>query len=248
MIKEIKPYGTKALLVVFEQVISEEIHQQVIVLRQWIEQQSIKGITHTVPAYCSLTVGYEPEQTDFQTIKKIIDSFKTVKVSQELANKTTRLFKIPICYAPQHAPDLETVCQLTQLGTREVISLHNKTIYHVFMLGFLLGFPYMGQLPLPLQLPRKNTPTPHIAAGAVGIAAQQTGIYPINSPGGWHIIGQTPVPVFNAQLPMPFLLQAGDKVQFYEISTTQFQIISEEVQVGKFIVEPEIIIANCNQK
>jgi inhibitor of KinA len=130
-------------------------------------------------------------------------------------------FRIPVCYTGECAPDLEWVAREKGISTEEVIRLHYSTIYHVYMIGFLPGFPYLGRIDARLEVPRKERPVP-VLSGGVGIAGVQTGIYPLNSPGGWQIIGRTPTRLFNPANDPPIHLQAGDRVQFYPIGREEF--------------------------
>lgn len=136
-----------------------------------------------------------------------------------------RSFRIPVCYEQEFAPDLGWVAGQRGLGKEEVIRLHCTPTYRVYMIGFLPGFSYMGTVDERLQLPRKERPVP-VAAGGVGIAGMQTGIYPLNSPGGWQIIGRTPLRLFNVDLDPPVYLQTGDHVQFFPISSDEFRELS----------------------
>jgi inhibitor of KinA len=127
-----------------------------------------------------------------------------------------------VCYEGAYAPDLEDVARQQGLSVREVIELHCAGVYRVYMIGFLPGFPYLGAVDQRLEVPRKPRPVP-VAAGGVGIAGKQTGIYPLNSPGGWSIIGRTPVRLFDSQTDPPVRLQTGDRVEFYPIPTEEFR-------------------------
>jgi inhibitor of KinA len=141
-----------------------------------------------------------------------------------------RLINIPICYEQPYALDLEEISNLTGLNKKEIVDLHTGSLYQVFMLGFLPGFPYLGVLPQQLHLSRKKTPRLNIPERAVGIAGLQTGIYPTQSPGGWNILGSTPVPVFESSGKDPFLLRVGDQVKFEAIGTDEYLQMREKYQ------------------
>lgn len=138
------------------------------------------------------------------------------------------LVKIPVCYHPSVAPDLAHMAAQTELTEAEIIQLHCQPIYKVYLIGFLPGFPYMASVNKAIQFPRKTTPRALVPAGSVGIAGEQTGIYPLNSPGGWQLIGKTPLILFDMRKEMPCLLQPGDTVQFYPIELAEFLSIQQQ--------------------
>jgi inhibitor of KinA len=189
----------------------------------------------TVPAYCTLTVIY-----DAVIIKKSCTHGETAaaKVRQYLEqlllkNETViavpgKLVKIPVCYAAEFALDMAVMCATKNLSPQQMIELHTAAPFQVYMIGFMPGFPYMGIVPGALQMPRLPVPRTQVPAGSVGIAGGQTGIYPFASPGGWNIIGQTPVKLFDAMRPQPGLLQAGDSVQFYAIDADEFYYLKQQ--------------------
>lgn len=143
----------------------------------------------------------------------------------EKTGKAGHLFRIPVCYEGEYAPDLPWVAEQKGLSPKEVIDLHVAGLYRVYMIGFLPGFPYLGTVDQRLQMPRKQQPV-NVAAGGVGIVGMQTGVYPLNSPGGWQIIGRTPVRLFDPEADPPIRLQAGDHVQFYPVSSAAFADLS----------------------
>lgn len=160
-------------------------------------------------------------QTAFERIAKLLS-----RLAENLSVASTseeRLFKIPVCYDPLLAPDLGFVAKEHGIDTEHVIHLHTSITYHVYMLGFLPGFAYMATVDQKIATQRKAVPRTKVPAGSVGIAGDQTGIYPLISPGGWQLIGQTPLMLFNHQLTPPTLLQPGDQVQFYPISLTEYK-------------------------
>ncbi|MFT4760838.1 MAG: inhibitor of KinA [Paraglaciecola sp.] len=225
------PYGNRAILINFEQKISSAINHQVTWLATQIEAARFAGIEFCIPAYCSLTVGFDLKKTDYLSVVKIIkqliskykDNFKQEIPKKEIAP----IVKIPVCYHEDFAPDLIEVSKQTGLSIAKIITLHTAQTYHVFMLGFLPGFPYLGVLPKELSVKRKATPRLKVPARSVGLAGLQTGIYPSDAPGGWQIIGQTPLAVFIEKADNPFLLKAGDQVQFHAISKEEFLVSLE---------------------
>lgn len=233
---EIKAYGDRAILINFDQKIDPEINQQVIALGQAIEAATWVGVQYLIPAYCSLTLAYDPEVTTFASLKQAIASLDSMALKKSIGN--SRTLSIPVCYDEPFAWDLADVVTVTQLSAEEIISLHTSTLFRVYMLGFLPGFVYMGRLPEALQCKRKTTPRLKVPAQAVALAGFQTGIYPSEAPGGWQIIGKTPVKVFDPRLEDPFLFRAGDSVSFRAISRAEFDQIEEEV--NHFNYKPEI--------
>lgn len=233
---EIRAYGDRAILINFDQKIDPEINQQVIALGQAIEAASWLGVQYLIPAYCSLTLAYDPGVTSYAVLEKAILSLDRMASEKSIGN--SRSLSIPVCYEQPFAWDLADVATVTRLSAEKIISLHTSTIFRVYMLGFLPGFVYMGRLPEVLQCKRKTTPRLKVPTQAVALAGFQTGIYPSEAPGGWQIIGKTPVKVFDPRLEDPFLFRAGDSVSFRAISRTEFDQIEEEV--NHFRYKPEI--------
>lgn len=225
---EIFPLGDRALTVSFGNRISEALNEAVLSRVVQLRALAIDGIKEVVPAYSSFTVFYDPVairphlapgKTAYMYLRELVSNTLLKKPSP--LESQSRLVRIPVCYDPSVAPDLEIILSEKGLTPEELIDLHTRKVYRVFMLGFLPGFAYMGELDQRLQVPRKRQPVP-TRAGSVGIAGVQTGIYPFASPGGWHIIGNSPVQLFNKYKPSPTLLQAGDRVQFFAIDKYEF--------------------------
>lgn len=217
------PYGERALLINWEQSIAPEINQAVVQLNQVIVDARIDGLAFCIPAYCSLTIGFHPEKITYYALCERISRLLEQVPENALEPQLEKKWIIPVCYEEPYAPDLEWLSQHCGLEKEQIIHIHTNTIFRVYMLGFMPGFPYMGTLPQVLEAPRKNAPRVRIPAGAVAVAGLQTGIYPIESPGGWQIIGRTPWEIFDPERATPFLLQAGDQVQFEAIDEKAFQ-------------------------
>ncbi len=225
------PLGDSAITIDFGNCIDEAINQQIIARFHEFTLEPLPGMIEAVPAYSSLTIYY-----DLFLLKKKIPAGQLVsdwvkeKLEQRLAQSISRhrekerLVRIPVCYEKHLAPDLQDLAIAKNIAVEELVSLHTGKQYKVYMLGFLPGFPYMGELDKKLATPRKPQPV-NVAAGSVGIAGKQTGIYPLASPGGWQIIGQTPWQLFNSENENSTLLQTGDIVQFYSITTDEFHEI-----------------------
>lgn len=221
---DIIPFGENAVLVNFEQRIDEQINGAVIQLGDAINTKQIQGVTALIPAYCSLTVCYDREKISFEDLKKAIHTIE-IREYQSLIALSNPTKYLPVCYDEPYGMDVEELSSMLDLDENEIIDIHTKSVYSVFMLGFLPGFAYMGTLPDTLNAKRRAVPRTKVPMGAVGVAGLQTGIYPVDAPGGWQIIGQCPVPVLDYRKAYPFLFAAGDKVQFYAVDRKAFQQI-----------------------
>ena len=207
--------------------IDGSVNKKVVQLFQQLQALSHPYITDLVPAYSSLAVYYNlplvyarkgAYDTAFESMAQLID---TLAGEGETPSKTARSLQIPVCYASAFGPDLPFLSRQCGLGVEDIIRLHTSVPYKVYMLGFLPGFAYMGKVDDRLAIPRKPSPLP-VAAGSVGIAGSQTGVYPLDSPGGWQIIGRTPFRLFNAAREPAVALQPGDEVTFYSITEDEF--------------------------
>ncbi len=184
----------------------------------------------TIPGILSIRLGLDTLVLQFQEGHpgdELISELQSIDPGQwmqagDLKAEPEPVIRIPVCYEAEYAPDLEDVCIRTGLSAEEVIRCHISVIYEVWMLGFMPGFPYLGELPERLQLSRKKNPDQNIPAGSVAVAEEYSGIYPFRSPGGWHVIGRTPMNIVNYKLSKPWRLDYGARVQFYPISSTDF--------------------------
>ncbi len=225
------PLGDSAITVDFGNCIDEAVNKEVIRRFHQLQQQPFPGMIEAVPAYSSLTVYY-----DMLALRKKVTYGLTIFewVQQQLLERLNqpaehliskeRLVKIPVCYEKEFASDIQQLATTKNISVEEVIELHTSKNYKVYMLGFLPGFTYMGEVDEKIAIPRKPQPV-NIVAGSVGIAGKQTGIYPLASPGGWQIIGRTPLKLFDLEREEPILLRAGDTVQFYSITKNEFETI-----------------------
>jgi inhibitor of KinA len=225
---KIFPLGDAAITLDMGNIINEALNQKALATQLWLLDHPFEGMKDCLIAYSSLTVQYNPvivkkhynlKTTVFDWVanylKQAFDkSVQTVQAAREV-------IQIPVCYEGNYAPDLAMLAQQRQLTEQEVVNIHTAAIYNVYMIGFLPGFSYMGEVNVRIAAPRKQHPT-QVMAGSVGIAGSQTGIYPLNSPGGWQIVGRTPLRLFDPFVPEPVKLQAGDKVQFYAITKQEF--------------------------
>lgn len=207
----------QAITFEFADKISEEVNIHIIALQDFIEQHPFEGLIECVPAYSSLTIYFDKTSNPIQ----IIDTIKLYNSKLKTQNQQqTNIKIIPVCY--ELGDDFSNICSVLNLKADELIQLHSTPTYRVFMIGFTPGFPYMGTVPEALEMPRKNIPSLNIEEGSVAIAGKQTGIYPRNSPGGWHVIGKTPVKMYDIKRDPSCFLKAGDLVNFKPISKEAF--------------------------
>ena len=220
--------GDHALTIVLGDQIAADINELVLSLADYLQQLQIEGVRDIIPAFQTITVVYDlallkkkySKESVFERIKVIlINAAQTFSINDR---KKGRRVEIPVCYDGSLAPDLEALAEMHGMDIAEVIRLHTSTIYRVYMIGFLPGFAYMGTVNPKITTPRKEKPRTRVPKGSVGIAGSQTGIYPFDSPGGWQLIGQTPLPLFDATQSAPCLLKPGDEVIFSAISLAAF--------------------------
>lgn len=220
------PVGDSALLAAFTQRIAPEIGAAVAALNARVLAANIPGVGETVPAFASLMITYDPLVTDYETVAAALQKLAEAPDADSTA-ESGKLVTIPVCYGGEFGPDLPFVAQHAGLTEQEVIALHAGRDYRIYMLGFLPGFPYLGGLDERLFTPRLPTPRTAIPAGAVGIGGEQTGIYPIASPGGWQLIGRTPIKLFDpAAGTLPYA--AGDRIRFTPITRAEFDALAQK--------------------
>ena len=212
--------GDHGLLLEFGDEISAEVNEKVRKMALAIQAETLDGVIEVVPTYRSLLVLYNPLIIPLEDLKRRLKQLE--EGLKEISFPDPKLTKIPVLYGGDFGLDLEKVAEYLHLTPEEVIRLHCSKPYFIYMIGFMPGFPYMGELPDVLITPRLKTPRLSVPAGSVAIAQKQTGIYPVESPGGWQILGRTPVKLFNPEKEPPALLRMGDLVQFYPISKKEF--------------------------
>jgi inhibitor of KinA len=216
----ILPAGDSVLIVELEEEIDPAVNARAIAIADAVQTRHLAGVLDVVPTYRSVAVYFDPLRTDYDTLYALLEQQSADASSTAAAEKTP--LRIPVCYGGDLGPDLEGIAAFSSLSADEVVRLHTTPTYRVFMLGFVPGFAYMGIVDGRIAAPRHSTPRVRVPAGSVGIAGVQTGIYPAETPGGWHIIGRTAVKPFDAERAEPFLLKAGDAVQFYAIDRAEF--------------------------
>jgi len=227
---QIYSLSEQAVTVEFGKLINEDILVRVNSFNTLVNQHPFAGFITTVPAYTTVTIFYDALQVAQSVTMPGADSFEKVSAwLYSLKDKKTerneslnQTITIPVCYGGHLGPDIEEVAVNNNLTTAQVIELHSAAIYKVYMIGFVPGFAYLGGMNERIAMPRKQTPRSAIPAGSVGIAGKQTGVYPLETPGGWQIIGRTPLKMFDANAPQPSLLKAGDNVVFKPVNEQEF--------------------------
>jgi inhibitor of KinA len=210
--------GDHSIIIEWQQQMDPDIHQQVMGVFYYLQALALPYVLDLIPAYASLTVVYDALLTDDISVQ-ITQLIADIPAA---AHVPSRLLEIPVCYDPSLGLDIVSMAAHKSLSVDDIIELHTKQVYTVYMLGFLPGFPYMGKVDERLATPRLKKPRLKVPAGSVGIAGAQTGIYSMTSPGGWNIIGKTPVPMFDPGRTTPCYCSPGDQIQFVQISIEDF--------------------------
>ena len=229
---EIFPAGDRALVVEFGKKIEDETNNKVHALSAYLKERRIKGIRETLPTYRSLMVFYDSSEIDFFKLSKLIRRYRP---PQDRDCKQTRKKRIvPCCYGGEYGPDLKEMSNILGMAQEEIIRIHEKADYKIYMLGFLPGFVYLGGLDEKISIPRLDTPRMKIPARSVGIGGSQTGVYPISSPGGWRLIGRTPFDFYNPENKDPILCKAGEYISFVSIKEAEYDAIRKDIKAGVF--------------
>jgi inhibitor of KinA len=213
------PSADSAVIVEFGDRIDRAVSDQVLGLAARMRSADIGGVIEVVPTFRSLMVHYDPLRTNSAELTSAIEALLTSKTAPD---RKRRLWRVPVCYESEFSPDLSSVAQQTNLAAEDVIALHAGARYHVYMIGFVPGYPYMGDLPEALVLPRRADPRIRVPPGSIAIATTMTAIYPLESPGGWHLIGTTPIQIFDVLASPPALFAPGDSVEFEAIDRDTF--------------------------
>ncbi|MEH7342425.1 5-oxoprolinase subunit PxpB [Bacillus sp. JJ1532] len=222
------PMGEKTIIIKFEDILSTEVNKRVRSLSQIITEKNIEGIERLIPAFNSLAVCYNPRIIKFNNLVEELKGLDDcIDIERDISSK--KIF-IPVVFGGKHGPDLEEVAKRTNLGLKDVIGMLESKPYLVYMVGFIAGFPYCGDLDERLILPRRSNPRIKIPKGSIAIANEQLGLYTISSPGGWHIVGWSPMETFNPYHEPPSIINAGDYVQLVQISPEKAESWDEQRQ------------------
>jgi KipI family sensor histidine kinase inhibitor len=230
------PSGDTALVIEFGERIDRRLSERVLQENRRLRDAAITGVVETVPSYRSILVHYDPLRITGADLRRAVEPLlggvgKTAKAG--------RTWRVPVCYEPQFAPDLAEVAERTGLAPERIGALHSSVPYHIYMVGFLPGYPYLGDLPEELVLPRRKDPRLRVPPGAIGIATTMTAIYTLESPGGWHLIGTTPIRAFDPSWDVPALFAPGDGVIFEPVGVETFEDIRAASAAGTYQVPME---------
>lgn len=224
--------GDQAVCVEFGNEISPEINKKIRAFKIAVEKSGIEGIVETVPTYRSLLVHYRPEVIGFQKLtgkfEELMGSLSNIQIPPPT------VIEIPVLYGGEMGPDIENVADHNGKTVEEVIRIHTSTEYLIYMLGFIAGFPYLGGMSKEIATPRLKSPRVKIDGGSVGIAGEQTGVYPVDSPGGWQLIGRTPLKLYDADREKPVLLEAGQYIKFRSVTAEEYRKIEKQVADGTY--------------
>lgn len=224
--------GDCAVCVEFGNEISPVINKKIRAFKIAVEKSGIEGIVETVPTYRSLLVHYKPEVIGF---KELTEQFEALMGSlSNIQIPPPTVIEIPVLYGGEMGPDIENVAAHNGKTVEEVIQIHTSEDYLIYMLGFIAGFPYLGGMSKEIATPRLKSPRVKIDGGSVGIAGEQTGVYPVDSPGGWQLIGRTPLKLYDADREKPVLLEAGQYIRFRSIDAAEYAEIEKQVADGTY--------------
>lgn len=235
---ELVPLGDSALIVRFGTAIDPDSHRRATALAELLGRSPFPGMRECVPSYAAVAVHYDPfavlqrageEAEQAGSVADIVKELLRRKLAEAHAvpPREPDVVDIPVCYGGEFGPDLAFVAANNGLTEPEAIDIHTGGVYTVYMIGFAPGFPYIGGMPERIATPRRETPRTEIPAGSVGIGGKQTGVYPIATPGGWQLIGRTPLRLFRPEAAQPSLLRAGDRIRFRSIGRDEFRRYEE---------------------
>lgn len=224
--------GDSAITVEFGNTIHPSLNAKVVSLFTTLQEKKMEGVTDLIPTFRSLFISYDPRIILFEELKEHVSKLAKITSLQKMKKK--KVIEIPVCYGNSFGPDIQNVMEHSGLSQEEVIQLHTKPNYLIYMLGFLPGFAYLGNLDSRLVTPRLSSPRIKINAGSVGIGGSQTGIYPLDSPGGWQIIGRTPLKPFDATRENSILYKAGDYIRFQSITPDEYHETEEQIKNKKY--------------
>lgn len=232
LVFQISAFGDQGMRIQFGNHISIKINQMIRSFAILLQRENIKGVREWIPSYTALTILYDPYLITYKELKEKILVLQDHVFSSDVP--AAHVIHIPTCYGGEYGPDLSYVARYNGFDERKVIDIHTSTKYLIYMMGFTAGFPYLGGMSPKIATPRQPVPRARILAGSVGIAGEQTGIYPLETPGGWQIIGRTPLKLYNPLNPSPILLEAGNYIQFIPITEEQFINIEQEIEAGTY--------------
>jgi inhibitor of KinA len=214
------PAGDSAIVIEFEERIAPDVNARAVRLADALTREGIPGVRDAVPTYRSVAVYFDPLRVDYERLRNYLDAVD--HEAEVAAESSSEAIRLPVCYGGDLGPDLGEVAAFAGITEQQVIKLHAGGSYRVYMLGFVPGFAYMCPVDSRIAMPRRPTPRVRVPLGSVGIGGIQTGVYPAETPGGWRLIGRTPIKPFDPVRAKPFLMKAGDTVQFYAIDRAEY--------------------------
>lgn len=237
MTARIVPAGERAVQIVLGDHVDPLVNARVHALAEGLRHKPLRGVTEIACAFCSVYVAFDPAALPYPWLRmQLWRRLRSLPNTSHMARRI-RVLSVPVCYGGAFGPDIQTVVVHTGMGEAEVIRRHTLPLYTIYMLGFLPGFAYLGGLDEALHTPRLATPRTEIPAGAVGIGGGQTGIYPVASPGGWQLIGSTPLRPYDPTRTPPVMYEAGDGIRFYAVDEDAFHALGAQVAAGNWAPE-----------
>ena len=230
------PSGDTALVLEFGSKIDQAVSRRVLALHRRLRTLDWQGVVASVPTFRSLLVHYDPDLIAAEALEARLGALAD---DVEDTPDQGRAWRLPACYDAAVAPDIDAVAAATDLTPDQVAACHSATAYHVYMIGFLPGYPYMGDVPEALALPRREEPRLAVPPGSLAIATTMTAVYPLESPGGWHLIGRTPVRLFDPARAEPILLAPGDTVRFEPVALEAYEALEDQARAGALSIEAE---------
>ena len=228
------PVGDDAMLIELGSGIDPAINEAVLQLESQIHRLGINGVIESTPAYASLLLHYDPEAVSFSALQETISAIRLEELPRE---RESWLWQVPVCYGSSYGADLDFVAEYHHLTTAEIIRLHSKPRYRVYMIGFAPGYTYLGGLPEQLHTPRRENPRLQTPAGSISIGGMQALIAGVAMPSGWQLLGQTPVATYAPDRDPPFLIAAGDEVQFHPVNSNEFKRLAKAAAKGDWVAE-----------
>lgn len=226
--------GDSSVLIEFGKEISPEINHKISATVQLVRDQHIEGILDMIPSFCALLINYDPRIISYEKLCRRLE--RLLKIDVAAGTRKKKIYEIPVCYGGDFGPDIQNIADHAGISVEEVIARHSSRDYLIYMLGFLPGFCYLGGLDEKIHTPRLSNPRIRIPAGSVGIGGSQTGIYPLDSPGGWQLMGMTPVKTYDPNRDPAILVEAGDYIRFIPIDEAEFRRIKELVDKDEYQV------------
>jgi inhibitor of KinA len=226
----IVPVGDATLVVEFEERIDPVVNARAVAAAEALRAAAIAGVRDVVPTYRSVAVYFDPLLTDHRGLVRRLEEAALSPVRGE--GRAHALIRVPVCYGGDFGPDLPDIARFAQASEAEVVEIHTRTTYRVFMLGFMPGFAYMGLVDSRIAVPRRDTPRVRVPRGSVCVAGVQTSVHPVEAPSGWHLIGRTPIRPFDPARRDPFLMKPADEVQFYAIDRQEFDRLDNAPRAG----------------